>query len=66
MREHGKSPVNIIKADQEKNSDVWTLPDVQKKDESQNTGKTNALGKSVGWVYEPPRRRNFGPYTSYR
>ncbi len=46
-------PVRVIKAKQEE-LDVWPLPDVQKKDTSAAQKKTNALGKTANWTYEPP------------
>ncbi|ARD43630.1 flagellar assembly protein FliH [Colwellia sp. PAMC 21821] len=33
--------------------DTWTVPNVQQ-DAAQDDGKTNALGKSRNWRYEPP------------
>jgi len=61
MSEYGKSPVRIIKADQHESLDVWSLPNVQKKEQTQEVNKTNALGKKVGWVYEPPEENIVEP-----
>jgi len=61
MTEHGKSPIRIIKAEQQETSDVWSLPNVQKKEKPQDSGKTNALGKKSGWVYEPPEEEIVEP-----
>jgi flagellar assembly protein FliH len=61
MVEHGKSPVNIIKADQQEPTDTWDLPNIQKNEKPEDTGKTNALGKKTGWVYEPPEEEVIAP-----
>jgi flagellar assembly protein FliH len=55
MSEHGKSTVQVIKADQqEESSDVWSLPNLENKEAPLEPTKTNALGRKPGWVYEPP------------
>jgi len=54
MSEYGAPPVKIIKAKQQKDLDVWNLPNVQDKDAEINDEKTNALGKKSSWRYEPP------------
>ena len=48
-----KSPIRIIKADQQ-DSDVWALPNVESKPTAQEEKHTNALGKKTNWQYEPP------------
>jgi len=54
MNQNSKSPVHIIKAEQQEPSDVWPLPNVETKETTQEANKTNAFGKKTGWVYEPP------------
>lgn len=61
MSEQGKSPVRIIKVDQQEPSDVWPLPNVQKEESSIEKNKTNAFGKKAGWVFEPPEEETPEP-----
>ncbi len=49
-----KKPINIIKADKQKELDVWALPNVQQKPNAEQENQTNALGKKSAWRYEPP------------
>ncbi len=61
MTEHDKIPVDIIKEDQQDPIDVWSLPNIQKKETAEEAKKTNALGKKTGWVYEPPEEEIAAP-----
>jgi len=56
-----KSTIRIIKASQEEQTDVWTLPDVQHEPSPEEKEKTNALGKKSNWVYEPPEQEEAEP-----
>lgn len=57
MSEYGGPPVKIIKAKQQEDLDVWSLPDVQEKNAPKDDDKTNAFGKKKGWRYEPPEEK---------
>lgn len=48
-----KSPVRIIKADQQ-DSNVWSLPNVETEPTAEQESHTNALGQKANWHYEPP------------
>ncbi len=48
-----KSPVRIIKADQQ-DLDVWSLPSVENAPTPEQETQTNALGKKANWHFEPP------------
>lgn len=48
-----KSPVRIIKADQQ-DSEVWALPKVTSTSTAEQENHTNALGKKTNWQFEPP------------
>jgi flagellar assembly protein FliH len=49
-----KTPARIIKAAQQEELDVWSLPNVQAKPATEQVSQTNALGKKANWRYEPP------------
>jgi flagellar assembly protein FliH len=49
-----KIPVQIIKANQPDELDVWSYPNVQKQNNVEEDSHTNALGKKITWRYEPP------------
>ena len=49
-----KTPVHIIKAEQQDDLDVWSLPNVQTKPSAEQESHTNAFGKKSTWRYEPP------------
>ena len=61
MIQSNNSTVRIIKASSENDLDVWALPNVQDQPSAQDKGKTNAFGKKVGWVYEPPEAQEVEP-----
>ena len=42
-----------ITPEESEHVDSWTVPNVESRD-VQDEGKTNALGKSRSWRYEPP------------
>jgi flagellar assembly protein FliH len=56
-----KTPVRIIKAAQQDELDVWSLPNVQVKETTEQVGHTNALGKKANWRYEPPEEEIIAP-----
>jgi flagellar assembly protein FliH len=49
-----KIPIQIIKANQPDDLDVWSYPNVQQKTNLEQENHTNALGKKRAWRYEPP------------
>lgn len=49
-----KAPIQIIKANQPEELDVWSYPNVQAKANVEQESHTNALGKKPTWRYEPP------------
>lgn len=49
-----QKPSHIIKANQPEELDVWSLPNVEAKANSDQENKTNAFGKKRTWHYEPP------------
>lgn len=49
-----KTPIQVIKAKQPDESDVWSYPNMQAEVNPLEEGKTNALGKKSSWRYEPP------------
>jgi len=49
-----KIPVQIIKANQPDELDVWSYPNVQQTTSIEQENHTNALGKKKAWRYEPP------------
>lgn len=49
-----KTSVNIIKANQSDELDIWSLPNVQNKPNAEQEKHTNAFGKKSNWRYEPP------------
>ena len=56
-----KTPVRIIKADQQDELDVWSLPNVQAKETTEQMSYTNALGKKSNWRYESPEEEIIAP-----
>ncbi len=61
-----KSSISIIKADQVKadqqeDLDVWSLPNVQAQQNEDKDSHTNALGKKRTWRYEPPEEEIAAP-----
>ena len=56
-----KAPARIIKADQQEELDVWSLPNVQTKPTTEQTSNTNAFGKKANWRYEPPEEEVIAP-----
>jgi flagellar assembly protein FliH len=56
-----KAPALIIKADQQDDLDVWSLPNVQSKPITEQVGHTNAFGKKANWQYEPPEEDVIAP-----
>lgn len=53
-----KASTRVIKADQQDDLDVWSLPDVQKTEE---VSQTNAFGIKANWQYEPPEEEIIAP-----
>jgi flagellar assembly protein FliH len=49
-----KTPARIIKVGQQDELDVWSLPNVQAEEATEQVGHTNAFGKKSNWQYEPP------------
>jgi len=49
-----KTPIQVIKANQPDELDVWAYPNVQNKTNIEQESHTNALGKKRAWRYEPP------------
>jgi len=56
-----KTPVQIIKADQQDELDVWSLPNVETKPTTEKVNQTNVLGKKENWQYEPPEEEIIEP-----
>jgi len=56
-----KAPVRVIKAAQQDELDVWSLPNVQGKVTTEQDSHTNALGKKANWQYEPPEEEIIAP-----
>lgn len=56
-----KVPVQIIKANQPDELDVWSYPNVQQKPDVDKDSHTNALGKKKSWRYEPPEEEIIEP-----
>jgi len=56
-----KAPARIIKASQQDDLDVWSLPDVQTNPTTEQTSNTNAFGKKANWRYEPPEEEVIAP-----
>jgi flagellar assembly protein FliH len=56
-----KVPALIIKADQQDDLDVWSLPNVQTKQITEQVGHTNAFGQKANWQYEPPEEEVIVP-----
>jgi flagellar assembly protein FliH len=56
-----KVPARVIKADQQDELDVWSLPNVQTKSRIEQVGHTNAFGKKANWQYEPPEEDIIAP-----
>ncbi len=54
MTELGKPTVRILKADQQDDLNVWSLPNVQAEQSKEALEKTNALGQKNTWRFEPP------------
>jgi len=52
-----KTPINVIKANQPEELDVWSFPNVQAKPNIEQDSHTNALGKKRTWRYEPPEEK---------
>jgi len=51
----------VIKSDQQDELDVWSLPEVQKEQNTKEESATNAFGKKVNWRYEPPEEEIVEP-----
>ncbi|WP_114325240.1 flagellar assembly protein FliH [Candidatus Colwellia aromaticivorans] len=49
-----KTRARIIKAAQQDDLDVWSLPNVQSDATEEQVSHTNAFGKKANWQYEPP------------
>lgn len=56
-----KTPTRVIKAVQQDDLDVWSLPNVQTKPSTEQTSNTNAFGKKANWKYEPPEEEFVAP-----
>jgi flagellar assembly protein FliH len=56
-----KTPTRIIKADQQDDLDVWSLPNVQSTATTEQVSHTNAFGKKPNWQYEPPEEEIVEP-----
>ncbi|PCI56622.1 MAG: flagellar assembly protein FliH [Gammaproteobacteria bacterium] len=56
-----KAPARIIKAAQQDDLDVWSLPNVETQPTTDQVGYTNAFGKKVNWRYEPPEEEFIEP-----
>ena len=56
-----KTPVNILKANQPDELNVWSLPNVQETPTEKQSQYTNALGKKKAWRYEPPEEEIIEP-----
>lgn len=56
-----KAPARVIKADQQDELDVWSLPSVQTKPNTEQESQTNAFGKKASWRYEPPEEEVIEP-----
>ncbi|MGL1958140.1 MAG: flagellar assembly protein FliH [Colwellia sp.] len=54
MSELSGAPIRIIKSEQQSESDVWPIPNVQAKLNKEQQDKTNAFGKKPSWRFEPP------------
>ncbi len=49
-----KTPVNVIKANQPDELDVWSYPNMETNPNVEEGIHTNAFGKKPSWRYEPP------------
>jgi len=56
-----KTPARIIKAADQDDLDVWSLPNVQTESTTEQVDTTNALGKKENWQYEPPEEDVVAP-----
>lgn len=56
-----KTPTRIIKATQQDDLDVWSLPNVQTTPTTDHVSHTNAFGKKADWRYEPPEEEFVAP-----
>lgn len=56
-----KKPTNIIKATEEDDLDIWSLPKVQTELTTEQESQTNALGQKENWQYEPPEEDIIAP-----
>lgn len=56
-----KAPARIIKATQQDDLDVWSLPNVQNNTATEQVSHTNAFGQKANWRYEPPEEEIIVP-----
>jgi flagellar assembly protein FliH len=56
-----KAPTRIIKATRQGDLDVWSLPNVQTKADTDQVSHTNAFGQKANWQYEPPEEEMIAP-----
>lgn len=56
-----KAPARIIKATQQDDLDVWSLPNVQNNTATEQVSHTNAFGQKANWRYEPPEEEIIAP-----
>jgi flagellar assembly protein FliH len=58
-----KPPIHTIKkaSEEEDVTELWPLPNVQKKLSVEELNKTNAIGKKSNWFYEPPEPEEVEP-----
>ena len=56
-----KTSARIIKVGQQDELDVWSLPNVQAQEATENVEHTNAFGKKSNWQYEPPEEEILEP-----
>jgi flagellar assembly protein FliH len=56
-----KPPARVIKATQQDDLDVWSLPNVETTSTNEQVSPTNAFGKKANWQYEPPEEEFIAP-----
>ncbi|MCI2284612.1 flagellar assembly protein FliH [Colwellia sp. MSW7] len=56
-----QTPSHIIKANQSKDLDVWSLPNVKATVSKAQENQTNAFGQKREWQYEPPEEEIIEP-----